>query len=114
MRTMDRRACRGAKVAILLTICLALAACPLAAAASRPPSRVKHPRRMAIYDALRIALAALRRKHMMYQEEYELRAGRDQLKNRWSFNFEFLPHQVGAEVDVSVTDKGATHVKALK
>lgn len=59
---------------------------------------------MEIYDALKIAVEALRAQNLVYREEFKLTASR--VEQEWVFWFVFLPETPGMDVTVIVDANG--------
>ena len=59
---------------------------------------------MEIYDALKIAIEALRTQKLMYREEFKLTASK--VEQEWVFWFVFLPETIGMDVTAMVDAEG--------
>jgi hypothetical protein len=59
---------------------------------------------MEIYEALKIAIEALRKKDLVTQPDYRMTASR--VNEEWVFWFVFLPETPGKDVTVIVDDQG--------
>lgn len=70
--------------------------------------RQKMVRKLEVYDALKIAVAALRAKGWM-PEEYRLTVSWDSKEKTWLFWFVWLPGAPGMDVTVFVDERGETH-----
>ena len=63
---------------------------------------------LAIYDALKIAVALLNEKKLIVQEQYKLAASR--VGHEWVFWFVFLPETPGKDLTVFVSEDGHTRI----
>lgn len=59
---------------------------------------------MEIYDALKIAVEALRAQNLMYREEFKITASK--VEQEWVFWFVFLPEAIGMDVTAIVDAEG--------
>jgi hypothetical protein len=59
---------------------------------------------MEIYDALKIAVEALRAQNLMYREEFKITASK--VEQEWVFWFVFLPETIGMDVTAIVDAEG--------
>ena len=59
---------------------------------------------MEVYDALKIAVAALHKEKLMYRAEFKLTAAK--VEQEWVFWFVFLPESPGLDVTAVVGDDG--------
>lgn len=59
---------------------------------------------MEVYEALKIAIEALRKQNLMYREEFKLTANK--VEHEWVFWFVFLPETIGMDVTAMVGDDG--------
>lgn len=57
-----------------------------------------------MWDALKLAVEALREQKLMYREEFRLTASR--VEDEWVFWFVFLPETVGMDVTAMVGGDG--------
>jgi hypothetical protein len=57
-----------------------------------------------VWDALKLAVEALREQKLMYREEFRLTASR--VEDEWVFWFVFLPETIGMDVTAMVGDDG--------
>jgi hypothetical protein len=57
-----------------------------------------------VWDALKLAVEALREQKLMYREEFRLTASR--VEDEWVFWFVFLPETVGMDVTAMVGGDG--------
>jgi hypothetical protein len=59
---------------------------------------------MEIYEALKVAIEALRKRGIMTQADYRMTASR--VNEEWVFWFVFLPETPGTDVTAIVDDQG--------